>query len=246
MATKIQIKSTDGNLLFEHEAENNSIKKTVEAAVKNGVKLVGADLSHANLSFAKLTGVVLRDANLRGADLSHANLHKAYLVNANFCNADLRSANLNGAMLGHAKFSGSNLDGAILEGVNMFAVNLGGARIGEWGELYDGTSDILIVGPLGRRKGYTTIYHTEKGLFVQCGCFHGSMEQFELVVKETHGNGKHARDYQLLIDFARKKYHIKEEADNEMRKWNKFLRILLASLVTVLLLQVVLIMQLMK
>lgn len=76
MATKIQIKSIDGNLLFEHEAENNSIKKTVEAAVKNGVKLVGADLSHANLSFAKLTGVVLRDANLRGVDWD--TFHSAY------------------------------------------------------------------------------------------------------------------------------------------------------------------------
>ncbi|MBR4040854.1 MAG: pentapeptide repeat-containing protein [Bacteroidaceae bacterium] len=246
MVTKIQIKSTDGNLLFEHEAENNSIKKTVEAAVKNGVKLVGADLSHANLSSANLTGVVLHNANLRGANLSFADLNNAYLVNANFCKADLRSANLRGSMLGYAKFSGANLDEAILVGVNMHEVNLGGACIGEWGELYDGTSDILIVGPLGRRKGYTTIYHTEKGLFVQCGCFHGSMEQFELAVKEIHGNSKHARDYQLLIDFARKKYHIKEEADNEMRKWNKFLRILLASLVTVLLLQVVLIMQLMK
>lgn len=246
MVTKIQIKSTDGNLLFEHEAENNSIKKTVEAAVKNGVELVGADLSHADLRGVKLIAKNLFKANFCKANLYRAELDSAFLDQANFCKANLYEADFTGASITGAHFAGANLGKAILAGADFTGADLGGACIGEWGELYDGTSDILIVGPLGRRKGYTTIYHTEKGLFVQCGCFHGSMEQFELAVKEIHGNSKHARDYQLLIDFARKKYHIKEEADNEMRKWNKFLRILLASLVTVLLLQVVLIMQLMK
>ena len=38
MKTTIQIKSIFGKLLFEFEKENNTIKDTVEEAVKNGAK----------------------------------------------------------------------------------------------------------------------------------------------------------------------------------------------------------------
>lgn len=48
MTTKIQIKSIFGEVLFEFEKENNTIKDTVEKAVKNR-----ANLSWANLSWAK-------------------------------------------------------------------------------------------------------------------------------------------------------------------------------------------------
>lgn len=66
METTIQIKSTYGDVLYEHTCEDNSVKKTVEKAVKNDVYLFGADL---------------RRANLRGADLSGANLYNAYMYN---------------------------------------------------------------------------------------------------------------------------------------------------------------------
>src|SRR3990167_6115713 len=52
MKTKIQIKSYLGNVLFEYEDEDNSIRKTVEKA-----HLSGADLSRADLSGADLSGV---------------------------------------------------------------------------------------------------------------------------------------------------------------------------------------------
>lgn len=42
---KIDIKSwRTGEILFSHEAENNTIKLTVEEAVRKGVGLSGADL----------------------------------------------------------------------------------------------------------------------------------------------------------------------------------------------------------
>ena len=63
METKIQIKSFFGEVKFEYECENNSIKKTVEQAANIGSDLMGADLRGANL----------RGANLRGADLRGAN-----------------------------------------------------------------------------------------------------------------------------------------------------------------------------
>src|SRR3990167_1781379 len=57
MKTKIQIKSYLGNVLFEYEDEDNSIRKTVEKAHLSGADLSGADLSGADLSGADLSGV---------------------------------------------------------------------------------------------------------------------------------------------------------------------------------------------
>ena len=81
----IELKSRwDGKVLFSHEAEENSVKLTLEMAVKAKVNLSGA-----NLSGADLRGADLRGAYLSGADLSGANLIGAYLRGA-----ILRGANL--------------------------------------------------------------------------------------------------------------------------------------------------------
>ena len=50
---KIQIKSVFGNVLFEYEKEDNTIKDTLVEAVKGGADLGGAYLRGANLSDAK-------------------------------------------------------------------------------------------------------------------------------------------------------------------------------------------------
>ena len=128
MKTKNKIESFFGNLLFEHEAENNTLKKTLEEAVKSDANLVGA--------------------------------------------------NLGGAYLG-----------------------------GEWGKL-DSVSDVLMVGPIGSRNGYTTIYNTNKGVFVTCGCFRGTLDEFTKKVEETHGDNNHARDYKALVEFAKVKFEL--------------------------------------
>lgn len=51
---KIQIKSVYGDVLFEYEKENNTIKDTVEEAVRQGANLRGANLEGANLRGAYL------------------------------------------------------------------------------------------------------------------------------------------------------------------------------------------------
>jgi hypothetical protein len=96
---KIEIKSIFGELIFEYECENNTIKKTVEKAVKEKVSLRLANLRLANLSSANLSSSDLSSANLSSADLSSAdlssaNLSSADLSSANLSLADLYSANL--------------------------------------------------------------------------------------------------------------------------------------------------------
>ena len=104
----------DALLLFEYESEENSLKITLQAAVKSG-----ADLDGANLYGANLRGANLRGANLRGADLDGANLRSANLYGANLDGADLRGANLRSA----------NLDGANLRSADLYGANLDGEKL---------------------------------------------------------------------------------------------------------------------
>ena len=164
--TKIEIKTIWGDIIFTHEKKNNTVKDTLQEAVKSGANLRGADL--------------------RGADLRGANLF----------GADLRGANLFGANL-----FGANLRGADLFGADLFGANL----YEEWGKLEKNT-DIFSAGPLGSRNGYTTFFHTDKGIFVRCGCFRGTLEEFIAKVKETHNDNEHARSYLAIAEFVKQKY----------------------------------------
>ena len=128
---KIEIKTIWGDIIFTHEKENNTVKDTLQEAVRSGANLYGADL---------------RGANLYGADLGE-----------------------------------------------------------EWGKLEKNT-DIFIAGPLGSRSGYTTFFHTDKGIFVCCGCFRGTIDEFVAKVKETHNDNEHARNYLAIVEFVKQKY----------------------------------------
>jgi uncharacterized protein YjbI with pentapeptide repeats len=89
----------NASLLFEYESEENSFKITLQAAVKSGADLYGADLRGANLRDADLRGANLDGADLRGANLDGADLRGANLRGADLDGADLRGANLRGANL---------------------------------------------------------------------------------------------------------------------------------------------------
>ena len=101
MKIKIQIKSVFEKVLFALEKENNTIKETLEQAMKENANLEGADLRNADL----------RNANLEGADFRNADL-----INSNLVDADLRNSNLEGADLRNADLINSNLEGANLKG----------------------------------------------------------------------------------------------------------------------------------
>ena len=158
MKRKIKIKNIHGNLIFEYECKNNTTKKTVEKAVREGISLAYAKLSycdlsninlssvnleHADLTFANLSGTDLRNANLSNAilfyanlmiaDLSHAvlsgaNCYSTLLTNANLSGVDLRNANLN-----YAKLIGTNLNGAIIN----YPLNIPEGEFIAWKKVFD-------------------------------------------------------------------------------------------------------------
>ena len=127
---KIEIKSRwTGSILFEYEKEDNTLKDTVEEAVKQGADLSGANLEGAYLSGAYLSGAYLGGADLSGAYLSGAYLGGAYLSGAYLRRAYLRRADLSGANLEGANLSGANLEGANLSGAYLSGAYLGGAYL---------------------------------------------------------------------------------------------------------------------
>ena len=113
-----------------------------------------------------------------------------------------RGADLGGADLGGADLRGADLRGADLGGAYLGGAYLGGAYLGGAGKI-NSIDDILIVGPLGYRSAYTHIYRTDKGVYVKCGCFFGTIEEFAKKVHETHVDNKYERDYIALIDYAK-------------------------------------------
>ena len=115
MKIKIQIKSVFEKVLFALEKENNTIKETLEQAVKENADLEGANLRYADLRNADLRNSNLEGADLRNADLEGANLRNADLEGANLRYADLINSNLRYSNLRNADLRNSNLEGADLK-----------------------------------------------------------------------------------------------------------------------------------
>jgi len=81
-------------LLFVHESENNTIKETVEKAIKEKCDLSYSDLRGSNLSYSNLRDSNLRDSDLRDSDLRGSNLRDSDLRGSNLSYSDLRGSNL--------------------------------------------------------------------------------------------------------------------------------------------------------
>jgi uncharacterized protein YjbI with pentapeptide repeats len=117
---KIELKKwLTGEVIFSHEAENNTIRLTLEVGIKTQANLSRADLSGADLSGAYLSLANLSLANLSRAYLSGANLSGANLSLANLSGANLSRANLSGAYLSRAYLSGAYLSGADYMGIKI-------------------------------------------------------------------------------------------------------------------------------
>jgi uncharacterized protein YjbI with pentapeptide repeats len=133
------------------------------------------------------------NADLGGADLSGANLSGANLSGANLSGADLRSANLSGANLSGADLSGANLRSAELRSANLSGANLSGANLSER------YIQIACIGSENRMTTYRFVDDT-----IWCGCFKGTLEEFENRVKETHKNNpQYFREYLGFIAYIR-------------------------------------------
>ena len=68
----------------------------------------------------------------------------------------------------------------------------------------DGNDHLLQVGPIGSRNEYTTFFRAkDNAIGVVCGCYQGSIDNFEARVREVHGDSKYGKEYQLAIELAK-------------------------------------------
>ena len=137
--------------------------------------LAGAALTRAKLALADLTRANLAGANLAGANLAWANL----------AGADLTRANLAGANLARANLARANLAGADLTRANLTRA--------------EGFSPFVEIGPIGSRNDRTRF--TPSTGAVACGCFRGTLDEFEDAVLKTHAEGTEYR-HQYLAALA--------------------------------------------
>ena len=179
MEVKIEIKSIFGNVLFEFSKENNTIKDTVEEAVRRGISLDGASLVGASLDGASLVGASLNRASLDGASLVGASLNRASLVGASLVGASLVGASLVGASLNRA-----SLDGAL--DVPYIPLNCpsDGAFIG-WKKVSDRLVQLLIPEDAKRSSATTNKCRCSKAKVLSITSLDGE-RAYESVVNKTY------------------------------------------------------------
>lgn len=64
------------------------------------------------------------------------------------------------------------------------------------------------VSRLGSENRDTTFFDTVDGVFVECGCFYGTLAEFKTQVVKTHGEGKHAKTYLLAAQMAEIQFEV--------------------------------------
>ena len=92
-------------------------------------------------------------------------------------------------------------DSAKIYGINTKVI--GDAHISNNANISDAFNYVLIKG-IGSESRTTTFFKCEDGFIkVNCGCFNGTLEQFEEKVKETHGDNKYAKEYLAVIELIK-------------------------------------------
>lgn len=76
------------------------------------------------------------------------------------------------------------------------------------------SADYITIGAIGSRNDTTTFYRGADGkIYVSCGCFNGSIDDFTAKVKAVHAGTKHERTYLLAIELAKAQIATEEEND---------------------------------
>ena len=170
------------------------VLKICEEAREKGER---ADLRGAGLIVANLIGANLTHAELAHANLRHANLRHADLTRANLRHANLRHADLTRANMVCADLTCADLDGANLTHADLTLANI--------------TDRIIQIGPIGSRKDYICYNATLDEM--RCGCFFGTLTDFEEQVRKNHRTTKHAREYLAMVRFLEEMREINKTAE---------------------------------
>ena len=122
------------------------------------------------------------------ANLSYADLRYANLSSADLSYADLRYADLSYADLRYADLSYADLRYADLSSANLSSADL--------------DKRYISISCIGSSKRMTTYCFEDNKIW--CGCFTGTLEEFESKVNETHKNNEqYLKEYLGFINYLK-------------------------------------------
>ncbi len=82
---------------------------------------------------------------------------------------------------------------ADLHGADLNGADLRGADLRETG--------FIIIGHIGSRND-VTYYHAQNDI-VRCGCFSGTLDEFENAVRSNNNEGQYLEEYEALLTFIK-------------------------------------------
>ena len=164
--------------------------------------LHGEDLTNTDLSCSILIGVILAGVNLKYADLSNINLTNANLTNVILTGADLSYSILTDVNLSYSNLKNTNLSFANLTCVDLSYADLRDSNLSDSDfyltNLYKCKGDFVGVENIGSRNDTTHYFYKDDRVI--CGCFSGTMEEFEDRVKDTYEeDDKEYKEYMIAI-----------------------------------------------
>lgn len=193
---------TDNEVIYTSDCA--TIREAVEQAVREKIELSFADLQSTDLSNinlpsaklfnAKLSYSTLKNTFLIGADLSFANLKGARIEDCNLSLADLSNTDLSFTELSNTDLSLTDLSFASFYWTKFNKIDLSKAVI----------YNSIIIKNLGPRKEPVVAIQTNTGIKIKSEIFFGTLDNFEITVKQNHQNNKYARDYFAMIEFIKK------------------------------------------
>lgn len=75
------------------------------------------------------------------------------------------------------------------------------------------SGDVLTMGPIGSREEYTTFAKSRLGIEVACGCFSGTIEEFEERVKMVHQGNRYEKQYLIAIRVAKEMLSLENQEE---------------------------------
>lgn len=73
----------------------------------------------------------------------------------------------------------------------------------------------FVQGPIGSRDGFVTFYRTKDDtVWVRCGCFSGSLQEF---VDKAHGGSRYEKEYKLAAELAKVCIRLEGESKSPAR-----------------------------
>lgn len=176
------------NLIDISIAHSNLIRTNFSKSNLKGIKFCSSNLKFSNFGHTKLNGV-----NFDNADLTSLTFAESFIKHSSLCFSNLNKTDFTRAVLVDIKIEKTKFDKAIFLETGLYKIK---------------ESPYISIGNIGSRND-TTYYFYDINRVI-CGCFDGTIQEFEEKVEKRYGKCKtiddlcYWRSYMIAIDTLKK------------------------------------------